>query len=290
MPTIVPIAPSSVTGVSTPGGASFVSGTQSGYNGPWAVETQTLTVTYARVPFTMALASGSADQVYSLSADNTRITQVKSTGIRALVTATYKVVKDYNSYSTSSHQQPQRFAVLSEADQFGDTYGSGTAGNSYLLGPAGTVITTQPYIRRVAWVEGTDAEVTRSVNGANCLVSDGVYGASVNAVDSYADFNQAIGVALPHTFLNDYDNRVVGTFQAGNSYILAGAYSKTKETDQRFIAWLDGIADLVTNTQLYRSTWALGVDYNIDTAGNVTQISSTTVGASEYDKSRHLYS
>ena len=254
---ILPTSGISVTGATAanlrqPAGSLLVSGTPSGFAGPWAIETQTLTVNYVRVPTKMGLVSGSDAEVYSLSGNAVRTTEVRETGLRAVVTATYRKVKDYNTYSTSGHQQPQRFSILADADKFGETYGNGLSSTTYLLGPAGTVFTSQPYMRRVAWDANTDVEVTSSIVGANFLATN-YLGVPFDAFLVDDDFNLGIYPGDAHAFVNTITAPYFSDsswFGFGAKYALAGKYGRSKETDARFIGWLDNLSDAITNSYL----------------------------------------
>lgn len=299
MPLVI-ITPSSI-GVSgstaipvSVAGSKIASGIPSGYTGPFAVETQTLTVNYVRVPTKMSIVSGTDSQVYSLSGNASRTMEVKESRLRAVVTATYSKKKDYNTYTTSAHQQLQKFGIIGDADPFGETYGNGLSSTRFLIGPAGTVITTQPYIRRVAWVDGTDTEVTRSIVGANFFVEQYVTPSlkeprSASVV--FDDFNYGIDKDSAHTYLANgvgsysITPEVIGT---NLSYPIFGKYGRQKETDFRFTSWVDGIGHAVKNSLLWRPTWILNTDYT-STGLAVTLISSLFVGFSEYDTNMHSY-
>jgi hypothetical protein len=293
---ILPTSGISVTGATAanlrqPVGSLFVSGTPSGFAGPWAIETQTLTVNYVRVPTKMGLVSGTDSEVYSLSGNNTRVTEVRETGLRAVVTASYRKVKDYNSYATSAHQQPQRFSILADADKFGDTYGAGLSSTTYLLGPAGTVFTSQPYMRRVAWDDTTDEEVASSIVGANFLAVD-YLGVPFEASLVDDNFNLGIYPGAAHAFVDTATAPFFldsSWFGFGAKYALAGKYGRSKETDARFIGWMDNLSDAITNSYLYKTTFTEGVDYTINATTKEAILVPPKVGMDFYDKNVHLY-
>lgn len=290
MPMIIPITPSAVTGFSTPGGALFVSGQPSGFSGPWAVETQILTVQYARVPQSMALVSGSAERPFSLSADHIRTTEILQTALNVVATATVKVIKDYNSYSTSSHQQPQRFSILSESDQYGNTYGSNTAGVSYVLGPAGTIVTSQPYLRRVPWVDGVHVETVSSIVGSNLLVS-GInpllnYAATyLNPQVALSDFKRGINQGYRHCYIGVYDSEpVVQNYYYW--YLMTGPYSRSKENDLGFISFMDNLG-MAIKYGILRGQWTPGVHFSA--TWPYSPLVSHIVSLPTYSISRHVY-
>lgn len=300
MPLVI-ITPSSI-GVSgsaslqPSAGVRIESGLPSGFSGPFSVETQTLTVNYVRVPTKIGIVSGTDSAVYSLSANAVRTMEVKETRLRAIITATYSKRKDYNSYATSAFQQTQKFSIVADADPFGETYGNVLSSVRYLAGPAGIVVTTQPYTRRVAWVEGTDVEVNKSVVGANYLVeresSIGTY-IPESASVLFDDFNYAVNKDDPHTYLaNGFGSyRITGDLigGAGTAYPIFGKYGRQKETDFRFTSWLDNIGGAIKNSFLWRPTWILNTDYTLVNGTTAQLISSQLVGMSEYNPSVHQY-
>jgi hypothetical protein len=293
---IITITPVSATVVTA--GATPVSGTPSGFAGPWAVETQTLSITYCRVPTVMTLASGSDTQVLSLSGNNVRTTTIKKTGLNFIINATYSLVKDYNSYSTSGHQQPQTFTILADSDPFGNDYGTYVASsNKYNLGPAGTVVTVQPYTRRVAWDDNLHTITNKSVNAVSFLpytFNGAVYTGVAPIQQVFSNFNLGIFAGEPHNYtgVNPGYLPINNALLTADNYPVFGGYSRAKESDARFAAWLDTVAHNVTVGRYWRTNITQGVDWSFN-GTNIVEITPNTSwfasALAEYSGDRHQY-
>lgn len=305
-PNPVSVSSTNVTGaaaasLSQPAGALFLSGTPSGgYAGPWAIEQQILTVEYVRVPTKLGFASGSDTELISLSANSVRQMEVRETSLRCVIHSHTSLVKDYNVYSTSAHQQPQKFMVLRDSDQFGKTYlhTSSLSPSAYVLGPAGTVITIQPYIRRVPWDEDIHPLLAQSLSGYPPVITCNYYSEDMDGIPQnwntyFSDFNYAIDKGLPHTFLGRNEGTIFPDAAiAGTGYRLNGAYSTAKETDAKFISFMNNIGTAIAGQALYRATWTEGVHYTIDPTTGGAEIIPTislTVGNPFYSIGRHQY-
>lgn len=151
-------------------GMSSASATTSGLNGynssgPWLIEEQSMTIDYFRVP-SWVTRQDVTSQDFALSGGNpTSIVSgnIMGTKIAARVEAFVKRVKSYDTYQTSSYNQPQRFTVApNSTDVNGLSYGNITVGK---LGPAGNIITTQKYYNRRPWVEGVDSTYDKAAAG-----------------------------------------------------------------------------------------------------------------------------
>jgi hypothetical protein len=289
---IITVTPVSATVVTA--GATPVSGTPSGFAGPWAVETQTLSITYCRVPSQMAVSGGT--QVLSLSADNVRTTVVQKTTLNYIINATYTLFKDYNTYPTSGHQQPQTFTILSDADPFGNEYGTYTSStNKYNLGPAGTVVTVQPYIRRVPWDDNIHTATAKSITGASFLytIADGSKLVGYSTPNqTFNNFNMALG-GFTHTFQNP-QAAFMPTANATltqDTYPIFGGYSRAKESDARFANWLNLIGDNIATTRYFRTDIAKDIDWswNGSTLNFITNTNTWYISLPEYSSDRHQY-
>lgn len=294
-------------------GASFLSGTPSGgYAGPWAVETQDLVIEYVRTPSYMFEISGpgsaSAAGVTSLSSTNSRFMSVGQTLLNCKIKASYSVVKDYNSYSTSALQQPQEFSIISNADKFGNDYGTYTASaNKYNLGPAGVIVTRQPYIRRVPWVDGVHSEVSKTMEGANFIASVGNGSIVTNFVDAesiFENFNMGVDISMPNRFLPGVGPQNFIKQSYIDNYNIIGKYSRNLESDSRFIYFLNTIAIAIQNQQIPKTKLTPGVHYTTSsdsyaftngafirtvTSAALINNSGYLTGIPEYNFSRHLY-
>jgi|688.fasta_scaffold302895_1 hypothetical protein len=243
---------SGITGLPS-SGTLPASGSQSGFDGPWLIESQDLTVQYVRVP---NMTSGTSVGVTSLSATNTRTASVGGTSLHAIVRASYRRYKENNTtYSTSTWSQPQRFTVQGQSnDEFGNTYGtvSGT-----ILGPVGRIVTSQPYYRRVPWTSATSAtEVTEAVTLSIMpyrqivQVAGGLAYQGIDALDIYGKFNPA---ALSNVFANAF----IGAFAAhpnynyGWAYNLPGPYNTGQESQAEFRQFLDEIGTALFSLSLF---------------------------------------
>ena len=88
-----------------------------------------------------------------------------NTILACIITANYSRKKVDAIFSTSSYQQPQKFEFLSvSTDAGGNSYGDV---NASCLGPAGDIVTTQPWYYRRPWDASSDTEVVSSVTLAN---------------------------------------------------------------------------------------------------------------------------
>ena len=168
-PVIGPIDVSGGTGNWTSSGQAVASGPPAGsvggsFSGPHCIEEQELTLSYFRYPTfqTQSLSPQDVSLSSTFPASNVFSGSVINTKLGVRVAASVKVVKSYDTFSTSSFQQPQKFqALAASADALGNTYGVVPQG---ALGPAGQIITSQKFLNRRPW-ETTDTEVSEQANG-----------------------------------------------------------------------------------------------------------------------------
>jgi len=287
-------------------GIQLLSGAATGgYAGPWAIETQTLTVTYFRVPMSYSYTSGT--NVESLSATNIRLTTIGKTHLQVKIEAAYSMRKDYGTYATSSHQQLQEFTIVSESDKFGRDYGDyETSANKYNLGPAGSVRTSKPYIRRVAWDDNIHTETSKTVVGTNFLylAYDGTVPMNiVNSIDALGNFNAGGVPGAANAYVPYNGSReAMSLFESYADYQIAGTYARDKESDASFADWLTTIAQTITTEKMLRGRYNLGTDYiagTVNNSGGVTTMTSVAligegettfrIGIPQYSGNRHLY-
>ena len=150
-----------VSGLSPASGFVGASGT---FGGPHCITEQWLSVNYFRAP--QYSWENVSPRDFSLSSTVPTSTVVSGspivTTVWGKVTATVRVRKSYDRFSTSSYQQPQKFTVLAtSADANGNTYGALTQGG---LGPAGEIQTSQKFYNRRAWLS-TDTEIDHTTEG-----------------------------------------------------------------------------------------------------------------------------
>jgi hypothetical protein len=273
---------SGITGLPS-SGILPASGSQSGFDGPWMIESQDLTVQYVRVP---NMTSASFIGVNSLSATNTRTVSVAGTSLHAIVRASYRRYKENNTtYSTSTWSQPQRFTVQGQSnDEFGNTYGtvSGT-----ILGPAGRVVTSQPYYRRVPWTSATSATeiseaVTLSIMPYRQIIqaTGGLAYQGIDALDIYGKFNPAASpIFLPNAFIGAFDkhpNYIYGWY-----YNLLGPYNTGLESQAEFRQFLDEIGTRLFSLSLFPL---------VTSPDPITGFSPPNQGLLYYRPERHDYS
>jgi hypothetical protein len=232
---------SGITGLPS-SGILPVSGSQSGYDGPWLIESQDLTIQYVRVP---KLVSGTSI-VTSLSATASRSENVGATELQCIVRASYRRYRENNTtYLTSAWMQPQRFTIQAQStDAFGNSYGtvSGT-----ILGPAGRVITSQPFYRRVLWTSATSAtEISQAVTVANIgfrelvIGQDGLEWVGKDAIQNQGNFNTAaaLSVEWPNAYVSVFDPHPLALY---GRYPLVGPYNTGLESQAEFRQFIDDI-------------------------------------------------
>lgn len=253
MPTPTPVSPQPISPTNPSSGRSTfatsgnfpVSGIgTSGFDGPWSVETQTLNITYCRVP-QANMTSASATLTGFSSTCN-----VYRTSLAYNVNATYSKVKDYGQYPTSSWEQSQKFEVLPvSADPNGVSYGTLNASS---LGPQGSIVTTRPWGRRQAWVDSIDIEETDAADAWNFAVTSS--GTNVYSHSQDMIFGQLEKFVIQS---NDRGTPLGGTEYGSDSmvlhprYTIFGAYNTSTETTAQMIAFVDAIGDRVK----WRSQW-----------------------------------
>jgi len=254
-------------------------------SGPWMEEHQDLTIDYVRVPWatvsahTINLSTGSQSH------------SIVQTRLAIAVTAHYRKEKTYIGHtdpSPSGYQQPQKFQVLAvSADHMGNTYGDLSAGASgTAMGPAGTIITSQPWYQRRKWDATIDTEVNRSLTGYKYFVKKSSCTGFKHVGNSNAMFQtdfegHAVGVDRVGQFQtcqymgNDSGARlqVFGTW-----YPLGGPYSTDQETIMAIFNLIDNLGNEVTT---------LNYMLEPDSDGNGTP--GSTAGFAEYSIARHDY-
>lgn len=286
MPTITPVP---VSGLSTSSG-SFFADTSGSVSGPFYVLTQSTRVIYARTPsnFITPLAGPS-----SLSATYAPSLTIGGTDLNYIVQATVTVSKVLTSYATSSYQQPQKFTVVPDVDKFGSSYG--TTSGIGVLGPAGTIVTSQPFIYRRPWVEGTDSEsVTTTIATNRLFVNFGTDGTILNfeapgAQGNLSDFKQGVDPKKALSHIGIFDTRK-NPYSWGPDYQLFGPYSTTQETFANFTNFLDSLGDAITTSKLLKPNLVPTTDVVGTFFTDITTLNSTAfAGLSAYDKSRHSY-
>ena len=285
--TYKPVATDGVLYYVSGGAGAPTSGTMSdpSLSGPWMVEHQDLTVDYVRVPWGTVSATTCTLNEMSMSH------RVAATRLALAVRANYSKRKIYGSYNASSFQQSQKFQINAvSADHKGNTYGDlsaiGGASGGTAMGPAGTIITYQPWMQRRAWDDSIDTEINRAADGYLFFVRrnscDGLkHLGSVNSefmtdFEGHAVYPGAPGSFLQGQYLTQDSDAHLQVY--GSHYSLPGAYSTDKETTAEIFTLIDQLGTIVVNSDLMAEP---------TTDGN--GVPGFGEGFAEYNISRHDY-
>jgi hypothetical protein len=218
---------------------------------------------------------------------------IGKTFLLAKVECSYSKVKDYSTYETSSFQQPQKFEVYAaSADSSGQSYGSI---NASCLGPAGNIITAQPYYRRTYWDDNTDTEVNRHMVGYNFVpvkrddVPGGLIFSGVSwqgSEDFMGDFAKTASVGTLYSTIRNqagtYASEPYVTTQPwGGDYQLNGGYSTSQESLAQMIIFINNMGDRCRVFDHYNDPPTV----TFTAWGAQTPVLDQ--GFAEYDKNRH---
>ena len=256
--------------------ASGTSSTTAFHCGDWMVETQSMTINYARTPkygwdgmATSSTLSGAAT-----------IHPVWNTGLETQVHAVYRRRKVNACYQTSEAViQPQMFELNAvSADAQGMTYGPSSDWNTSCLGPMGTINTlTEWYFRRV-WEAG-DTEVYQHSDGFNCwAASAGDTTCQGNDNYLFGQFEKTPKKCMPGAPLGSWSP--VFDWGNGAKYWINGPYSYAKESMAQIISFVDGTGSDVAAIGLHSNPTAMDPNYCWPTP---------SLGFSEYDSNRHAW-
>ena len=246
-------------------------------DGPWMIETQSLTIDYVRVPimgvssFVCNLASGTANY------------EIEKTTLAIAVTAVYSKEKVYGGYGTTSYQQPQKFQVNAiSTDHKGNSYGALTGS---ALGPAGTIVTYQPWMQRRFW-NSTDTVVNRTMTGwlyfvprdtcQGLLCMPQCNSRFMTDFEGHSVQSDDMGKFIECQFIQHDSQAHLKVF--GEHYMIPGPYSTNKENLGAVISLIDSMGNKVTNIKFLpeaqaEKMWPL----------------PTSEGFSEYNIARHDY-
>ena len=148
-----------------PGGSNLsgTSGTMS--SGVYAEYTQWMTIEYARNPTNWYKDSNTKYLLNNVSATSTQI-QTNRTSL-AIRVNTYNSCKIVSGNFMDVFSQPQLFALeAKDEDMMGDSHGTLSG---FIFGPAGRIVTTQPYFSRGPSAVG-DVEYNYTTEGVNGYV------------------------------------------------------------------------------------------------------------------------
>ena len=254
-------------------------------SGPWMEEFQDLTIDYVRVPW----ATVSAHTInLSTGSQSHRIVQTR---LAVAVTAHYRKEKTYIGHTdpdASGYQQPQKFQVLAtSADHLGNTYGDLSAGASgTAMGPAGTIITSQPWIARRKWDDNVDTEVNRSMTGYKFWVKKSSCAGFKHVGNSNSIFQtdfeghavdlHRVGQFQTVQYMGEDGGARLNVF--GTWYPLNGPYSTDQETIMAIFNLIDSMGNEVT-----------AKNYMLEPDSDGTGMPPHTAGFAEYSIARHDY-
>jgi len=254
-------------------------------SGPWMEETQDLTIDYVRVPW----ASVSAHTI-NLSTGS-QAHQINATRLALKVTANYRKEKTYIGHDLpdpSGYQQTQRFQVVAaSADHLGNTYGDLSAGASgTAMGPAGTIITSQPWKARRRWDDSVDVTAVKSMTGYLYFVKRSTCAGTVHVGGSNAEYQTDFeGAATSQGRVGGFHVNQWMTADSearlqvvGSHYNLNGPYNTNQETTIAIFNLIDSMGFKVTT-----------VDFLPEPTTDGPSQPGFTEGFVEYSINRHDY-
>ena len=216
-------------------GGSWASGSghaqTSGTPVDYAEYTQWMTIDYTRNPYTTTSPNASSSEYRSLSfLSATEFKPVNSTLLHFVITVHNSCKIIHSNYTASASLQMQKFSLMANKyDKVGYTYGEVSgASNQYVFGPQGTIITTQPYIRRDI---KTAADVPYSLTQVGSS-----HNLALSGKPGYA-WGQCDDIGQPYsTYLNDYYDISPGqdfpdaSWDAGYPFkLFGGGYNTSSE-------------------------------------------------------------
>ena len=260
-----------------------------GYTGDWCIETQYLNIRYARVP---DFIYGTPYIPFDLSGSYSQTEAVLNTRLLVVINAHHSIRKEIGTtYSTSSDLQPQRFTIYPmQTDKFGNSYGtvSGT-----LLGPAGTVMTTQNYIKRDPWDSTIHTETTSSIQGSNfcayLLNNDGGIDTTLASIAHLGLEGPDFNTARNHTIQTNYCGSRGTLYLVQNSlYSLIGQYDVSLESSAMLVNFLTTVGSLVSTGGLFKNKLTEYTDF-FGGYFYVIPLPSSKIGIPAYNPNRHDY-
>lgn len=255
---------------------SGVSGIVGQYAGPHYVEEQSLNISYVRVP------RGYSNSNTLKLNDASATYRIGATALACVVTANYSRKKVDAVFDTSSYQQSQKFQFLGvSADAEGNTYGDIDAST---LGPAGDIVTSQPWYYRRPWDDTSDTEIVSSVTVATYAIAASGDDGSLTSYNQpeYTQFKWFfMAPGSPFSFLSLDDHYAYG--YPYNSYTLYGPYNTDQESLTLIINFLDTMGSKLSTKRLY------AIPANVDTQFGYSFLLEDS-GLPEYSTVRHDYS
>jgi len=194
----------------------------------YAEYTQWMTIQYTRNPdMTTQVATDDYRSLTQVSAVDTHNMLSTRLSFEITVHNSCKIIK--GDFTVSSAYQSQKLAILpNKFDKAGYSYGDVSGVNNlYVFGPQGTIITTQPYIRRAAKVAADTAYSFTQTGYSNAL--------QVSGWPDYRWGTEDIGHPYKY-YLKDYNDISTGSDhpwsarEAGDTYTMyGGPYNTSSE-------------------------------------------------------------
>jgi len=233
--------------------------------GPWMIEEQSMEILYWRVPH------GYNKSFESSLSSITYTTVFQGTELAWIATLNHSKKRSDEYFDSSSWQQTQLLDVLAvSADINGTSYGDITAST---LGPVGSVITTRPSYRRVAWDDAVDATSMETGYASNFVLATGgasglPYSTGPEDTQLSLAGNQDMFAISPWNYAYPYAPKPAKHIAKSPSlpyYWLPGTYSTDQETLYGLIDWIDQVAVRVTgyyNSQEWVGAFSLPATVN----------------------------
>jgi len=225
------------------GVSGIVSGVVSGAEEEWCRTTQTMEYSYVRVP---DYTSPAALDVYGLT-QLSAVDNVNRTEMYNVATLHTKREKIYLDVGTSGFTQLQILGLNPvSSDLYGATYG---VVSGFVMGPQGSVITVQPYIKQEKWYDTIHSEfdITQTGSDYGLYLSGGAGPNEEQGWKNGTNLGDPYTWYIPHwrsgwRYLETqgvYTKKAV-THGGAEEYSMNGAYLTTAED-----AWEDDAAGLV---------------------------------------------
>tara|TARA_R110000765_G_scaffold419975_1_gene524590 strand:- start:89 stop:754 length:666 start_codon:yes stop_codon:yes gene_type:complete len=201
---------------------------------------------------------------------------------------------------TSGFTQFQKFALFAvSADNYGETYGDVSG---YILGPQGSLVTVQPYIKTEKWDDTihTVHDFTQAGTTHALVVSSyDYYENGMNLGDDYSRYvdYRSFWQSLDSGYDGIHRRKFFATTGWAEDYYyrLQGAYVTTAEVGYdneaagriKLIGYIESIADAFTSST-YQPRMAIGQPTGSSSSGHVSE-SNRVAQNLYYDVGRHDY-
>ena len=225
---------------------------------------QWMTIEYSRNPRTAFDASAGNTLYRSLAQlSSVDIKQVMGTRLHYNVTVHNSCTFLSGTYDLSASYQAQKFVVMAQKfDKVGFSYGAVSgAANAFVFGPQGSILTTQPYVRRKikesADVEYSFTQVGTTDGYATSGLPSPVWGVG-NEIgrpyEFYLDEYHDVGKTA-----SDFPRSIFKTYLADNFAMGGGEYATTSEPGyanntaglQKLISFIEAACSCLNAAQFY---------------------------------------